>query len=81
MKCLTDGLARVEELAEAKRELTVKLNETEEQVDIVLFKCADVEATKQHMHVEIEDLLIEVEYANTSVNGMEKKQRQFDKLI
>ncbi len=80
-KCEIEGLARAGELEEAKRKLNLKLGEAEEQVDIALSKCSSVEITKQRMQVEIEDLLNEVDRANLSVAGMEKKQKQFDKLI
>merc|ERR1711872_1000336 len=48
-----EGIARAEELEEAKRKLTAKLAEAEEQVEQALGKCS----------------------------SLEKKQRQFDKLI
>lgn len=76
-----EGLARAEELEEAKRKLAIKLDEAEEQVDQALSKCASLEKSKQRLQIEVEDLMVDVEKANASVTSMEKKQKQFDKLI
>jgi len=76
-----EGLARAEELEEAKRKLAAKLDEAEEQVDEALTKCAGLEKTKQRLQVEVEDLMVDVERANANATSMEKRQKQFDKLI
>ena len=42
-RCEVEGLARAEELEEAKRKLAARLDEAEEQVDQALTKCASLE--------------------------------------
>ena len=93
------GLARSEELEEAKRRLAAKLTEAEEQVEAALAKCNSLEKVKARLQGEVEDLMVDVERANASkckdffdsqeneffsisdASAMDKKQKQFDKLI
>ena len=77
----SEGLARAEELEEAKRKLSGKLQEAEEQVEQVLAKCGGLEKQKQRLQNEVEDLMVDVERANASAAGMEKRQKQFDRLL
>ena len=77
----TESLSRAEELEEAKRKLTAKLVEAEEQVEQALAKCISLEKIKLRLQAEVEDLMIDVERANSNASTMEKKQKQFDKLI
>merc|ERR1712135_271130 len=58
-----EGIARAEELEEAKRKLTAKLAEAEEQIEQALGKCASLEKTKNRLACEVEDLMIDVECA------------------
>ena len=97
-RCLVLGLARSEELEEAKRKLAAKLTEAEEQVEAALSKCNALEKVKARLQGEVEDLMVDVERANASkfiqicifiqkhslfldASAMDKKQKQFDKLI
>ncbi len=50
-------------------------------MDEALSKCAGLEKTKQRLQVEVEDLMVDVEKANANAMSMEKRQKQFDKLI
>merc|ERR1711872_949883 len=50
-----EGIARAEELEEAKRKLTAKLAEAEEQVEQALGKCSSLEKTKNRLACEVED--------------------------
>ena len=96
----SEGLARGEELEEAKRKFNTKLSEAEEQVELALSKCNALEKVKNRLQNEVENLLIDVERANASAfslnsfssnfsvvffrsdaSNLEKKQKQFDKLI
>ena len=43
-------------------------------------KCASLEKTKQRLHGEVEDLMIDVERANGLAANLDKKQRNFDKV-
>ncbi len=60
------GLARGEELEEAKRKLAAKLTEAEEQVEAALNKCNSLEKVKARLQGEVEDLMVDVERANAS---------------
>ncbi len=67
------GLARGEELEEAKRKLAAKLTEAEEQVEAALNKCNALEKVKARLQGEVEDLMIDVERANSSKLIQNKK--------
>ncbi len=43
-------------------------------------KCASLEKTKQRLQGEVEDLMIDVERANSLAANLDKKQRNFDKV-
>jgi hypothetical protein len=60
------GMARGEELEEAKRKLAAKLAEAEEQVEAALNKCNALEKAKSRLQGEVEDLMVDVERANAS---------------
>jgi len=75
------GLARADELEEAKKKLAAKLLEAEDQVEQALAKCSSLEKAKLRLQSEMEDLMVDVEKANSNALNLEKKQKQFDKLI
>ncbi|KAL7669321.1 hypothetical protein ACOME3_009983 [Neoechinorhynchus agilis] len=77
----TEGLARAEELEDAKRKVSAKLSAAEETVELALNKCSQLENAKNRLQAEVEDLMIDVERANANATSMEKKQKQFDKTI
>lgn len=43
-------------------------------------KCASLEKTKQRLQGEVEDLMVDVERANSMAAALDKKQRNFDKV-
>merc|ERR1711937_885411 len=53
----------------------------EEQCESVQAKCASLEKTKQRQVGEIEDLQIDLERANSAASALDKKQRNFDKIL
>lgn len=75
------GVGRTEELEEAKRRLSAKLVEAEDQVEQALSKVASLEKTKQRLMCDMDDLSVDVEKAQASANAMDKRQRQFDRQI
>uniref|UniRef100_T1GWF3 Myosin motor domain-containing protein n=1 Tax=Megaselia scalaris TaxID=36166 RepID=T1GWF3_MEGSC len=77
----SDGVARSEELEEAKRKLQARLAEAEETIESLNQKCVALEKTKQRLSTEVEDLQLEVDRANAIANAAEKKQKAFDKII
>merc|ERR1712014_317314 len=64
-----------------KKKLAQKLQEMEEMVESTQAKCASLEKTKQRQMGEIEDLQIDLERANSAAAALDKKQRNFDKVI
>ncbi|CAF4285110.1 unnamed protein product, partial [Rotaria magnacalcarata] len=46
-----------------------------------LTKCNALEKVKARLQGEVEDLMVDVERANANASAMDKKQKQFDKLI
>jgi len=77
----SEGVARTEELEEAKRKLQARLTEAEETIESLNQKVIALEKTKQRLSTELEDMQLEVERAQTLANQMEKKQKYFDKII
>lgn len=77
----SEGVARSEELEEAKRKLQARLAEAEETIESLNQKCVALEKTKQRLATEVEDLQLEVDRATAIANAAEKKQKAFDKII
>merc|ERR1712212_1288888 len=50
-------------------------------IEAVNSKCASLEKTKQRLQGEVEDLMIDVERANGLAANLDKKQRNFDKVL
>ena len=63
-----------------RKKLAQRLQEAEEQIEVVNSKCASLEKTKQRLQSEVEDLMIDVERANGLAANLDKKQRNFDKV-
>ena len=76
-----DAIQRTEELEEAKKKLAAKLQEMEELVESTQAKCASLEKTKCRQMSEIEDLQVDLERANSAASALDKKQRNFDKIL
>ncbi|XP_047210275.1 myosin heavy chain, fast skeletal muscle-like [Girardinichthys multiradiatus] len=77
----TDAIQRTEELEEAKKKLAQRLKDAEESIEAVNVKCAFLEKTKQRLQGEVEVLMIDVERANALAANLDKKQRNFDKVL
>ena len=59
----------------------MKISDADRQVEEALFKCSNLEKSKQRLQSDIEDLMLDIEKSNGDVLGMEKRQKQFDKSI
>lgn len=44
-------------------------------------KCSSLEKTKHRLQNEIEDLMVDVERSNAAAAALDKKQRNFDKVL
>lgn len=58
----------------------VRLQTVEEAVEASQAKCSSLEKTKERLQTEIEDLVVELERSNAAVLGLDKKQRNLDKV-
>merc|ERR1712183_901692 len=57
------------------------LQEAEEQTENALAKCASLEKTKVRLTNDLEDLNVDLERSNATINALDKKQRNFDKEL
>ncbi|XP_043189531.1 myosin heavy chain, muscle-like isoform X6 [Amphibalanus amphitrite] len=76
-----DGLARVEELDDQRSKLALRLQEAEEQLESLNAKNSQLEKLKQRLSGELEDMHMEVDRAQQLALAMEKKARNFDKVV
>ena len=63
-----------------RKKLAQRLQEAEEAVEAIHSKCSSLEKTKQRLQSEVEDLMTDVERANSAAATLDKKQRTFDKV-
>lgn len=64
-----------------RKKLVARLQEAEETVEASNAKCSSLEKTKHRLQTEIEDLVIDLERANAAASALDKKQRNFDKVL
>lgn len=64
-----------------RRKLAQRLQEAEEQIEAVNSKCASLEKTKQRLQSEMEDLMVDVDKSNSVAASLDKRQRNFDKVV
>ena len=76
-----EGVAKVEELENTKLKLQARLAECEGTVENLNGKLIQLEKSKQKLQQDIEEVGSHVDQANIQHNMMEKKIRQFDKII
>ena len=68
-------------MEDAKKKLANRLQEAEETIEATQAKCASLEKSKSRQAAEIEDLTLEFERATYSAAQLDKKQRNFDKIL
>lgn len=64
-----------------RKKLALRLQDSEEAVEAVNSKCSSLEKTKQRLQGEVEDLMMDVERSNAAAAALDKKQRNFDKVL
>lgn len=64
-----------------RKKLAQRLQESEESTEAINAKCGSLEKTKQRLQVEVEDIMVELERSNASNAILDKKQRNFDKVL
>lgn len=63
-----------------RKKLAARLQEAEEEVETAQAKASSLEKTKMRLLGEIEDLTIDLERSNSAAAGLDKRQRNFDKV-
>ncbi|CAJ0592060.1 unnamed protein product [Cylicocyclus nassatus] len=76
-----EGMNRADELEEAKRKLSNKIHEMQEQMEAANQKIVSLEKTRQRLGRELEDAQVDADRANAIANSLEKKQKGFDKVV
>lgn len=64
-----------------RKKLVTRLQEAEETVEASNAKSSSLEKTKHRLQTEIEDLVVDLERANAAAAALDKKQRNFDKVL
>lgn len=64
-----------------RKRLAQRLQDSEETTEVANVKCASLEKTKQRLQGEVEDLMVELERSNAANAALDKKQRNFDKVL
>ena len=64
-----------------RKKLAQRLQDAEEAVEAVNAKCSSLEKTKHRLQNEIEDRMVDVERSNAAAAALDKKQRNFDKVM
>lgn len=64
-----------------RKKLAQRLQDAEEAVEAVNAKCSSLEKTKHRLQNEIEDLMVDMERSNAAAAALDKKQRNFDKVM
>lgn len=77
----SEGLTKADEIDGVRRKLGHKLSEADEKFEEAWRRCAALEIAKQRLQAEVDDLLEEVEVANERAIAVERKQRQFERLV
>merc|ERR1712203_468034 len=77
----TDAVAKAEELEMTRMKLQARLTEAESAVENLNAKLNQIEKAKQKLQSEIDEMSVSLDQAQVLNNNMEKKARQFDKIV
>merc|ERR1719402_1208925 len=76
-----EAVAKAEDLEMTKMKLQARLTEAESTMDNLNMKLGQIEKAKGKLHSEIEEMNVNLDQAQILNNAMEKKAKQFDKLV
>merc|ERR1719216_534345 len=76
-----DAVAKAEDLEMSKMKLQARLTEAESTIDNLNMKLAQIEKAKAKLAAEIEEMNISLDQAQILNNSMEKKAKQFDRIV
>ena len=77
----TEGVARCEEIDKDKAKVAGRLAEAEDTISSLQEKIASLEKAKARAKAEFDDLSAEAERHNTNATIIEKRGRNFDKVV
>merc|ERR1712227_759952 len=77
----TEGLGRVEELESSNTKLKARVGEAEETLDSLQTKIGNVEKSKARITQELEDIAMDYERAHAAAIIIEKRTKNFDKVL
>merc|ERR1712058_217064 len=77
----TEGMGRVEEPESSNFKLKARVGEAEETLDSLQNKIANVEKSKARVTQELEDIAIEYERTHAAAIIIEKRTKNFDKVL
>merc|ERR1712241_256576 len=77
----TDAVGKAEELEMTKMKLTARLTETETTIENLNAKYGQIDRARGKIHAEIEEMTVNLDQAQILNNLMEKKAKQFDKIV
>lgn len=77
----SEGLAKLDEIEDAKRKLQGKVQELTEANELAFAKIGSLEKTRHKLMQDLDDAQVDVERAASYAAALEKKQKGFDKII
>merc|ERR1712200_334527 len=77
----SDAVAKAEELEMTKMKLTARLTEAETTISNLGSKLNQIDKAKAKLQSEIEEMTVNLDQAQILNNLMEKKAKQFDKIV
>merc|ERR1712004_674946 len=77
----TDAVAKAEELEMTKMKLQARLTEADSIIENLNGKLTQIERAKGKIQADIEEMTINLDQAQILNHAMEKKARQFDKIV
>merc|ERR1739844_510263 len=77
----TDAVAKAEDLEMTKMKLQARLTEAESMIDNLNGRLAQIEKAKEKIKAEIDEMNVSLDQAQILNNSMERKARNFDKLV
>merc|ERR1719507_1993034 len=76
-----EGLAKAEELEMSKMKLQARLTEAQGTIENLNAKLAQLDKAKAKLQSEIDEMASQTDQAHILNNAMEKKAKQFDRIV
>merc|ERR1711962_1667888 len=76
-----DGIAKAEELEMAKLKLQARLSESQATIEQLMLKLNQLEKAKTKVAADAQDMAVQLDQAQIMNAAMEKKAKQFDRIV